>query len=1050
MTNEELYAELRDRSAHWQNEAELRGGWVETLQRALNIRFDLERGRRDSSYNNIIIEFKDKGFFNGSVDSAKFKEAMDDRLAKYIPRTARQEGLDPSDYIGIATDGNHLAFAQWIGGRLVPGPLLPLSPTSVGLVADAIRANYRRAVTSTNLTEDFGPHSPVGMAVMQQLAALLSTALADPAGNKATMLFQEWRTLYGQISDAAQRKAAATQGLLRFRVVASADLLIPASLFIIHTYNSLLMKLLAAEIVASHGLTAYPFFSQNALAQEDLAGLLKSDVEDGRYFNDAGIKGFVEEAIFSWYLTAFEEPIIGSPLLASVRALLARLSLYRTDKLETAQATDVLKTFYQHLVPDVLRKSLGEYYTPDWLIKFSVDKVEPASWLGVRVLDPTCGSGSFLLEIIRRKRVAAAADGLSSRDLLRELTTTVWGFDLNPLAVQTARVNYLIAIADLLTDNPGHELEVPVLLADAVYSPARQPHETEDIVRYRVGSEVADLEVVLPATLALDRSRLDKVFTVLGAQVERNQEPIAALQALVTRRAISADELLAWTGPLSQTYTNVLALHRRHWNGIWFRIVRNFFWSATAGQFDIVVGNPPWVRWANLPPLYRERVKPTCEQYDIFSSTPFSGGNTLDISGLITYTVADKWLRSEGKLVFVLTQTLFQNPSSEGFRRFRINAGEELLPLEVDDLKALKPFADAANSTAVAVFQKTLISRNPYPVPYRVWDRSETFSRTIPEKLTLTQVLARVEQTEMEAYPVGGAGSPWAILPPGRHHHLDRLQGRCDWVQGRKGITADLNGIYFVPVLAENEELERVQIETRPEAGKTDLGPKRRFWVEPDLLYPLLKGASDIGPCRLTRAHNLFVFVPNNGILRQHYAAARDHVETDLPLTLRYFEQYETLLARRSTYRGRMPNAPFYAIYNVGNYTFAPWKVVWAEQGKFGAAVIGAASVPLQGEKPFVPDHKLFFADFYEPAPAYYLCGLLNAASVKEYIESHNISIQLGDVFKHLTLPEFDSMNTRHIKLSDLARQTHSCTELEYPQMLAKVRELADTILLEL
>ena len=123
---------------------------------------------------------------------------------------------------------------------------------------------------------------------------------------------------------------------------------------------------------------------------------------------------------------------------------------------------------------------------------------------------------------------------------------------------------------------------------------------------------------------------------------------------------------------------------------------------------------------------------------------------------------------------------------------------------------------------------------------------------------------------------------------------------------------------------------------------------------------------------------------------------------------------------------------------------------VWAEQGKFGAAVVNTAPVPLGEARPFVPDHKLFFADFQEPEPAYYLCGLLNAPSVKEYIESHNISIQLGDVFKHLTLPPFDPAEARHQELSELARQTHTCDDLAYGQRLAAVRELADAILLDI
>lgn len=81
---------------------------------------------------------------------------------------------------------------------------------------------------------------------------------------------------------------------------------------------------------------------------------------------------------------------------------------------------------------------------------------------------------------------------------------------------------------------------------------------------------------------------------------------------------------------------------------------------------------------------------PTCRRYDIFSYTPFYGGNELDISGLITYTVSDKWLRNGGQLIFLLTQTHFQSASSEGFRRFCIDGNNYLSPMAVGDLKSLK------------------------------------------------------------------------------------------------------------------------------------------------------------------------------------------------------------------------------------------------------------------------------------------------------------------------------------------------------------------------
>ena len=75
-------------------------------------------------------------------------------------------------------------------------------------------------------------------------------------------------------------------------------------------------------------------------------------------------------------------------------------------------------------------------------------------------------------------------------------------------------------------------------------------------------------------------------------------------------------------------------------------------------------------------------------------------------------------------------------------------------------------------------------------------------------------------------------------------------------------------------------------------------------------------------------------------------------------------------LSTRSTLSTRMTNAPFYAVYNVGSYTFAPYKVIWAEQsGTFEAAVAAAGEVPLLGQRPYVPDHKIFLLSSKKPSP---------------------------------------------------------------------------------
>lgn len=1057
----DAYAELDlKRIRPWANETEVRQDWVSALQAATDLTFDLERGRRDSSYNNVVIEFKGPGLFNGKTTSPRFKEAIDERLLPYIMRKAKETGLPEADFIGIAVDGDHICFAQVHDGAITYGNLLPFSLQSFNMVATACLDDTRPAVISENLIRDFGHQSAVATDLMQVFSDALSKAVDDKAkgSGKIRMLFEEWRSLYGQVADLSVAQRAVISNTVRFTWSGAQELLMPARLFVIHTYNSLLIKLLAAEIVAAHGLTAVqrPAEAMSALLlPQDVLDFLDNDIERGRLFDASNIKGFVEEAIFSWYLEAGKDAQLKDPLVRAVQALAGRLALYRTDRLQRQR--DTLRDFYQDLVPESLRRSLGEFYTPDWLVDFTVDQVKDGDWLGKRHLDPTCGSGSFLIALLRRKMDEAVAKGMTPAATLAALVEEVWGFDLNPLAVQTSRVNFLMEVADLLALVPGTTIEIPVLLADAIYSPAQDPALGSTKVVYKIGSSTAGLTITLPAPLAFDRQRLDSVLEIMGTSVESDLDWDHAKDQLAKGGSMSKAEATEWNKPLKDTYNQVLELHRKNWNGIWFRIVRNFFWSATAGEFDAIVGNPPWVRWSSLPEAYRNRVKDVCRGYDIFARTGRHGGNELDISAMITYTTADKWLKVGGKLAFVITQAVFQNPSSAGFRNFRIDptGKSNLIPIKVDDLKALKPFPNAANKTSVASFSKGPTA-GTYPVPYFVWSAAKNERRSIDPSLTWSQVSKKTQRTAMEATPVMGEGSPWAIMTPGRFAVLSAMSqvDNNPWVEGRKGITADLNGVYFVRLLNENQAAGRVQIQSRPEAGKTDIGAARTAWIEPDWLYPLVKGAADFRPCYLNPAEKLYTLVPNRGIRKADFEQAENEATT-LNATLTYLRHFNRpparLLENRSTYRTRMKStgAPFYAIYNVGEFTFKPWKVVWAEMaGKFSAAVAGSAQVPGAGLRPYVPDHKIFFVAFDDKDEAHYLCGILNSPTVAEFVESHNVAIQVGDIFKHMRLPRFNTKEAKHLNLARMVEQAHAeHNSAKREAIVSQVRKSADAIL---
>lgn len=1046
------------RSRPWKGEEEVRLAWVSALEMALNIHFDAERAKKDGSYNNVIIEFKAPGLFRGSKTSAKFKEAIERRLLPYIEREANKSGIPTEDYIGIAIDGDHICFAQVRDNAIHTQHLIPFSEFSVGLVIQALKVDTRRAITIDNLIDDFGHGSANARSLMQALADALSNELELVGNSKVKMLFEEWRTLYGQVADMSALQTDAINQEIGFVWNGCLSQSMAGRLFVIHTYNSLLIKLLAAEVVSAHGLTTSQQPAQFMASLLDDAALLDNlskDIEHAGIFAQAGIQGFVEEAIFSWYLDVARALNSSEDLMRGLRGLLTSLSLYRTDHL--THTRDVLRDLYQGLVPGRLRQSLGEFYTPDWLVDFTIENARQGSLLKKRVLDPTCGSGAFLVAVLRLVRAEADKAGWSASRILDHLCTSVWGFDLNPLAVQTARVNFLMEVADLLKASPGQILEIPVLLADAIYSPAPDPADGQDVVKYQIGSQVAGLSIVLPSVLAFNRLRLDQVFAQMGEDVENNLDYAEAETNLFGANLLAPNEGNEWRESLQYTYNQILALHRQQWNGIWFRVVRNFFWSATAGHFDFIVGNPPWVRWSKLPNAYRERVKPTCERYGIFSKNKRHGGNELDISAMITYATSDKWLKTNGRIAFVLTGTLFKNPSSAGFRHFKLEPSNpkslHLTPVCVDDLKALKPFNDAANHTVIALFEK---HKKPgtYPVPYRLWHSAPGFARTIPASTCLFDVIKRVSIITKEAAPVGDEGSPWAVLTKGRFDELKAISGTCRWVAGRKGITTDLNGVYFVPVIQDNGTL--VQIRSRPEAGKKALGTVKKAWVEPTLLYPLVKGAGDFEPCylRLDNPHGseerLYTFLPNKGIDKDDYTASETAMNRpSLARTKAWFNGYKAALKMRSTYRRQMQDAPFYSVYNVGDYTLQPWKVIWPEMStSFYAAVAGSSTVPVVGSRPYVPDHKIYFAGFNIKRPAYFLCGILNTPMVREWLESHIVSIQIGDIFKHLNLPEYDATNAAHVSLSKLVERTHNEHDaVKRASLVARVENEGESIL---
>ncbi len=169
----------------------------------------------------------------------------------------------------------------------------------------------------------------------------------------------------------------------------------------------------------------------------------------------AGVNGAVESDFFDWIVADPE----GAKL---VRRVMAHVRRFRLAEVES----DVMKTLYESLIDREQRHGLGEYYTPDWLAaqmaRRAIDRP-----LEQKVLDPACGSGTFLFHAIRLFLHEAEESGTPRQLRATDAARIIAGVDIHPVAVIIARVTYLLALAPTLAARSGR-LTIPVYLGDSM------------------------------------------------------------------------------------------------------------------------------------------------------------------------------------------------------------------------------------------------------------------------------------------------------------------------------------------------------------------------------------------------------------------------------------------------------------------------------------------------------------------------------------------------------------------------------------------------------
>ena len=578
-----------------------------------------------------FIEFKRRiGTTPGGEPDPENVRQLDD----YLAQSASQGRVR----MGVLTDGKRWLL-RWPGAgevRLIRPYAFTLDepdawfPLYEWLRDSALVSLEGESPDREGIAGPFGPESP---SYQRDIAALKTlyqeNADLETIRIKRRLWYDLLRTALGEIAYTTEGMSAEAQARLAKVGVGPEEM---DDLFVRHTYLSAVIGMV---VQASFGIDI------RRLAETDPADLLQ-----GReLYRATGLQGVLESDFFAW-----PNEVGGKPLLQTLARRVARF--------DWAEAPpDTAATLYESVIPPDERRQLGEYYTPAWLVRAMMRELVDDP-LNQRVLDPACGSGTFVAEAVSHFIAAANATNWKPGDVLNRLREAVTGIDVHPVAVHLARAAWTLAARPAINDASaaGYDasLSIPVYLGDALQLRFR----TGDMfAEHNIMVQVEDeenTELVFPVSLVERAEAFDALMGDVSASIERGDDPFLALDD--NHIDDSAERQV-----IGNTIATMKRLHDKGRNHIWAYYARNMVRPVvlSRSKVDVVIGNPPWINYNQTADILRDELQNLSRNtYDIWAGGRYA--THQDVAGLFFARSADLYLKDGGVIGFVLPHSALQ------------------------------------------------------------------------------------------------------------------------------------------------------------------------------------------------------------------------------------------------------------------------------------------------------------------------------------------------------------------------------------------------------
>ena len=980
------------------------------------------RGRIDSTLGNVIFEFE--------KDLLKTQQEALEQLKRYVAALWNSQKHRVT-YTCIATDGIHFhpyrPHTDVPDNEKVKEEEIVLDPREAIDLSDVDPVDayfwFDRYLLATPILEpsveriagDFGSKSPILLEMMEELRSIWKDASDLPY---VKVLFDQWN---------------------RYLTIVYGSTVGDEELFLRHTYLATLAKLIV-----------YGYFSEGVLptSGEEIVRVLNGDA-----FKEWQIHNFLEEDFFAWIVRG-KTSHKGVKFARKLVRFVARFDLDRIDQ-------DMLREVYQELVDPETRKGLGEFYTPEWLTELLLTPLIEDNPEGA-ILDPACGSGTFLFTAIKLKKIYL--NHLKGQALLQNILETVQGIDVHPLAVIVSKANYLLALGKLLRGARSRvAISVPVYLSNSIKHPKHEMDPSTVIPTYRFDAYGALLQI--PEAVARNPMVMDAAIDLINdysidiaTKSGRYEDTLAFFTKLIQKRLPTIYSVDPVHGEqivkiLFHTAKLMVELIEKEQDTIWAFIIKNYYKPLFLRErkFDFLVGNPPWLTYKGIAePSYQAFIKDMIASvYGLARGTGSAGLVThMEQATLFMLRCAEFYLKDQGRLAFVMPRSIFSADHHDIFRRCVYIPRVKLQFERLFDLEKVEPLF---GMPACAVIAKKGKMMTTYPVPCTQikgrmssknvdWNTAKRELRVREVELSISflgkrSALTRIEDTVnfkgTQSYYFSKFRQGASIVP--------RSLFFIDFERGGKfGIISDCPRI---------KSSERAIERAKKQYREVDL----RGAVEREYLYAAITGSELVPFGHLSYLPIVLPVESLKGKLR--IFTANEAKSQAIEGLSKWFTEAERIwqkirgkkskysLYQWVDYEGKLTdqnlNAKFRVVFPGPSSTYLVSAVL-----PYRKCTVNVEGVTIQLEG-LVIDHALLQTETENEDEAYYLCSILNADSIDRIIKPFQSTGKGGAQNIHkkpleLPIPKYNAKNPLHRELSRLGEGCSRIVDEELEQIASE------------